>query len=328
MRRGNIDVKSTDPTAIKPMLEGMQFTPRDLIRINRPVLFALFSFGISLIATFRTFGTDRDLVHESYPLVADGWGAWYWLAQLRLAFYFFFFLVSLALAVQMLPLAFPRGRRSDSWPVSAILFLYVALWFLFIQTRYGTALALLAPAAVSGGFLPLFLIGGAACLVHKGAAGGILLLALWKILEGRKYGLLIAVLLNLTGIFAIHVYAGELAALAGYGVYVGWWDTSLPAANTPLKYYYMLAVLLLWKLRLRGGIPEDNDTANRLLILTLLFFPTSYYVVFAGRSFQMYSVVLLLTLLYAKVPRYLQMLLLVPYVADLGLLLFTSGFYF
>ncbi len=291
-------------------------------------MFALFALFITAVATFRSFGTDKDLVRGVYPQVADGWGAWYWLAQLRLDFHVFFFLVTLALAVQILPLVFPRERSSGTWAVSVILFLYIVLWFLFIQTRYGTALALIAPAAVSAGLPVLVLIGAIAFLIHRGAAGGILLLALWKLLQSRKHGVLLAGILSVAGIVLIFEFAGPLANLAGYGAYVGWWDESLPVARTPLKYYYLLAVLLTWKLCIKYGRCSGSDTVNRILILTLLFFPLSYYIVFAGRSFQMYSVVLLFALLQSKVPAPVQFFLLVPYVADLWVLLFNSGFYF
>ncbi|MGD0155688.1 MAG: hypothetical protein ABSB50_06305 [Terracidiphilus sp.] len=202
------------------------------------------------------------------------------------------------------------------------------LWFLFNQTRYGTALALIVPAAVSGSLPLLFLSGTVASFVHKGAAGGVLLLGLWRVLQGRKHGLLVAGIVSAAGIFLILRFAGPLATLAGYGTYVGWWDQTLPAAHTPLKYYYMLAVLLAWKLRNIHGPHSGSNIIDRLLILTLLFLPLSYYVVFAGRSFQMYSVVLLFALLQAKTPRPLQMFLLIPYFADLTVLLFSSGFYF
>lgn len=318
---------TTHSTNAQLSLEEVHYAPHDLIRVNRPILLGLFSLGLSAIATFRNFGTDEDLVHLSYPQVADGWGAWYWFAQLHLQFYVFFFLVTFALAVQMVPLAFPRGRYSGTWPVSAVLFLYVTLWFLFIQTRYGTALAIMAPAAVSGGFLLLVITGVIACLVHKGVAGGILLLLLWRFLEGRKHSLLTAATASAVGIFLTFKFSTQLAILAGYGDYVGWWDETGSSTNTPLKYYYILAVLLAWKLRSRRG-PSADGAADRLLILTLLFLPASYYIIFAGRSFQMYSVVFLFTMLFSEVPRSIQILLLVPFVVGLAILLINSGFYF
>ena len=202
------------------------------------------------------------------------------------------------------------------------------LWFLFNQTRYGTALALIVPAAVSGSLPLLFLSGTVASFVHKGA--------------GRR-GSSAGVVEGFAGSKARssrcrdrqccrHIpdsrFAGPLATLAGYGTYVGWWDQTLPAAHTPLKYYYMLAVLLAWKLRNIHGPHSGSNIIDRLLILTLLFLPLSYYVVFAGgpsKCIRLYYCSLYCRL---KTPRPLQMFLLIPYFADLTVLLFSSGFYF
>jgi hypothetical protein len=320
---------SADTAATQSPLENLRFTPRDLIRVNRPVLFALFCIGISVICAFRTFGWDKENpggVHEIYPYVADGWGAWYWLAKLHLDFYVFFFLVSLALVVQLLPLAFPRGRQAGSWPVSIVLLLYVTFWFLFIQLRYGTALALLAPAAFVGGFAPLVLASIVGFLIHRGVVGGVVLLIFWKLLRGRWYGMPIAMVFALGCTYAVRTLADTLVTLAGYANYIDW--DRLSAPDTPLKYYYLFVVLALWWICGRRASPRSRKDAENLLILTLLFWPLSYYIVFAGRSFQMYSVVFLFALLYAEVPRFIQILLMVPYVAELTHLFFASGFYF
>jgi len=107
--------------------------------------------------------------------------------------------------------------------------------------------------------------------------------------------------------------------LAGYAVYLNWGN--LPSANTPLKFYWAIAVLLLWRFR-------DKQTSQPLLILTLISLPFSYFIVFAGRTFEMYSVLVLYCLARTPAPRSVKFLFLVPYFADLGNLLFNSGFYF
>jgi hypothetical protein len=319
---------STNSTALQHALGKVRFTHRDLIRINRPILFALFYICIGLIGAFRAFGGDKEGpggAHELYPFVANGWGVWYWLAQLHFTFHVFFFIVTIALAVQMMPLAFPRRRQPGSWPVSFVLMLYVTLWFLFLQLRYGTALVMLAPVAVFGGIPLLFVTGSIAFLVHRAVAGGVLLLILWMLLRKHKYGLPIAAAFALTGFYAVHLFAEKLVVLAGYANYLDWEQYSNP--QTPLKYYFIFAVLILWGLWSRRAPQRSQSDIKSLLILTLLFWPFSYTILFAGRSFQMYSVVLLFTLLHLEVPRSVQLLLLIPYIVELATLCFTSGFY-
>jgi ABC-type sulfate transport system permease subunit len=110
-----------------------------------------------------------------------------------------------------------------------------------------------------------------------------------------------------------------LLLVAGYSNY-GNWDT-LPSTNTAVKYYYILFLLLAWKIK-------DHTASNRILVLTLLFLPFAYFNVFAGRSYMLYAVALLGMLHDFGVPRLLRSLLLVVYVADVIVLLFISGHYF
>jgi hypothetical protein len=287
--------------------------------VIRPMLLALFTVGFGLLATYRTFGFDLEGgVRDLYPYVADGWGLWYWLAQAHLDFNTFFCIINLVFAAQIFVVSFPAQERRHSVAVSIMLLLYMALWFLFGQARYGMALAVLTPA-ISGAFPVFILCSGIAILLHKAAAGPVALLLLWRLLNRKKYGLIAAVVICCIFSYVVSSLAEQVMVLAGYAVYLNWGN--LPSANTPLKFYWAIAVLLLWRFR-------DKQTSQPLLILTLISLPFSYFIVFAGRTFEMYSVLVLYCLARTPAPRSVKFLFLVPYFADLGNLLFNSGFYF
>jgi hypothetical protein len=147
----------------------------------------------------------------------------------------------------------------------------------------------------------------------------VIILIIWKVLNKRKYGLIAAVAICCVFSYLVQGLAERLMTLAGYAMYLNW--EKLPSANTPFKFYWAVAVLLLWYFK-------DKQAARPLLILTLLSLPFSYFIVFAGRTFEMYSVLVLYCLARVSAPRPVKFLFLVPYFVDLGTLLFHSGFYF
>lgn len=285
-------------------------------------IFAIFFVSLMLgsIATFRSFGFDMDGTQDAYPFVADGWGLWYWFAQVGLNFYSFFLIINLIFAIQILRFSYPLSNHRST-PVRAVAvlsFLYLLFWFLFGQARYGMALVLLAPAAAFSNW-PIFLFCGiTASFIHKAAGGGLLLLALWRYLRRHRHGVFIASAISAGLSYGVHALSTTLLVLVGYGDYLNW-DT-MPAANTPVKYYYIIGILLFWKLFRKQG-------SDSLLILALIFLPFSYFNVFAGRSFHMFSIVLLCLLLKPEVPQFLRYLLLIPYFVDLVILLLFSGKY-
>jgi len=291
----------------------------ELFLVLRPMLLVLFTLGFGLLATYRTFGFDLDGgVRDAYPYVADGWGLWYWLAQAHLGFDVFFCIVNLVFALQIYVGAFPTREQRHSITISLVFLLYMELWFLFGQARYGMALAALTPA-ITGGFPVFVLCSSIAILLHKAAVGPVIILIVWRLLNRRKYGLIAAVAACCLFSYLVHGLAERLMVLAGYAMYLNW--ENLPSANTPYKFYWAVAVLLLWWIK-------DKQAARPLLILTLLSLPFSYFIVFAGRTFEMYSVFALYCLVRISAPRSVKLLFLVPYFADLGSLLFKSGFYF
>src|SRR5258708_22526752 len=137
----------------------------------------LLSLLLTCIATFRTFGFDLDETIESYPDVAGGWGLWSWLADQGLGFSSFFFTVNFILALTISVLAFPAAKEGHSKyrVVQIAILLYMTCWFLFGQTRYGSAVGLVV-CSIGCESLPIALVLCAlAVLTHKAMAGGILL---------------------------------------------------------------------------------------------------------------------------------------------------------
>ena len=289
------------------------------IPVRRSVLLSVFSFAFALVATFRTFGFDLDTAKEFYPYVADGWGIWYWVAQTGLRPNSFFFIVNFAFSILIFQLAFPAKQHSFPLVVSMATILYLDLWFLFGQARYGMAVTLIAIAVAYGGLPSLILIGTLSYLIHKATIGGLLLVALWLVLQRTRYGLSIAALLCSALIFVIKVTFSRILLLIGYGNYLVW--SSLPDTNTPVKFYFIIAVLLLWKYL-------DKNAPNKILILTLLFLPFAYVNVFAGRAYELYAILLLPCLGESSVKEYVRYPILALFIADVSLLLFNSGFYF
>jgi hypothetical protein len=276
-----------------------------------------FTGVLGFLATFSSFGFDK--LDDLYPFIAEGWGLWYWLAQVGLGFTTYLFIVNTALAALIFRLAVPLHRRTLPLGLCLLTIAYFVLWFQFGQARYGMALALLAPAAVSGGWLVFWVCGLIAVLIHKGVAGAVLLLCLWRILRNRRKGLIIAVAVSIVSAVLVHSTLGRLLELAGYANYRGW--VNQQAANTPIKYFYLIAVFFLLRMR------QKKDAAS-LLTLAVVFLPTAYYNVFAGRGFQACSAVLFAALLETSAPWYIQLFIMIPYVIELVWLLLYSGLYF
>jgi hypothetical protein len=291
------------------------------INVRRLVFVGVFCLLFAAIATFRKFGFDlegEEGFRSLYPNVADGWGLWYWAAQLRLDFNLYLLLINLVLSAQISLLAFPSKFQSFSKLVSLTIVVYLVFWFLFGQSRYGMAITLLALAARTSSFPVLLIAAATSFFIHKAAAGGILLVIAWRLLRNRKHGLLIALIVSAIISSILYVEANSILLLTGYANYLSW--TNLPASNTPLKFYYIIAVLGAWKY-------TAKTYSNDLLILTLLFLPFSYFIVFAGRSFEMFSVIFLSCLLTSHAPRYVRDLFVLLFIADVALLVFGSGFY-
>ena len=224
--------------------------------------------------------------------------------------------VNLVLATMIFLVVWPR-RSSDLHVSTAIAtLLFLVLWFFFGQSRYGMALALFVPAAVSGTVFAFALCGIVAAFIHKGAAGGFLLLALWRLLRNKKHGTSVALALCGVGVISIKAVLDQILVLTGYANYGGWIE--LPDANTPLKYYYFLSILIIWRLCASGA-------SNGLLILTFLFLPLSYFTVLAGRSYQLYATIVLFSLSQMETPRIIRILLVIPFLADVWMLVFKSG---
>jgi hypothetical protein len=304
-----------DPT--RPFLPTPQYLfDRFLNRSWTIFPFLAFSLILGLIATFRTFGFDQ--VEDIYPDVADGWGFWYWLAHIGLSYRAFFFIVNSVLSAQILVVAIPPPHKRFRLFASIVAILYMDLWYLFGQARWGMALALITVSIVSNS-VPVFLISALiAFFIHKGVAGGIVLLLCWRVLRKWKWGLPTAIVLCIGMSVAVNSIASKLLVLAGYANYLNW--DQLPNANTPIKFYFMLTVLFCWKFK-------EKSRANDLIILTLLFLPFSYFNVFAGRAYVLYSVTLLAYLVRSNIPRYVAIPILLPYLADIGMLLFRSGYF-
>lgn len=286
---------------------------RELVKIRRPGLMVLFCLVLSLLGTFRSFGFDLDGdvgVRTLYPYVAGDWGAWYWFAKCGLSFNTYFFIINLLFAVCFFMLVFPR-RRPFSKTVSFTLLLYVMFWFFFGQTRYGMAAVLLGLASLGGG-LWLIVLGALAFLIHRAVIGGVLLLGLWLILRRRKYGLAMALVISVA-LSAFMLYeVNKILLLTDYANYENL--EKLPAALTPLKYYYLIGVLLLWKC-------FNWKAPDQLLILVLIFLPFSYFIVFAGRSYEIFAVIFMTALLTTKIPIPVKCFLLALFASDVVMVL-------
>jgi len=293
---------------------------RELVKIRRPALITLFCFVFSLLGTFRNFGFDlngSDGVRNLYPYVADGWGIWYWFAKCGLEFNTYYFIINLVFTAWIFALVFPK-ERTYAKTVSFTLLLYIVFWFLFGQARYGMAAVLLGLATAIGSGLWLLVLGALAFLIHRGAAGGVLLLGAWLLLRHRKYGLAITLVLSAAISLFMLYESNTILLLSDYANYENL--EKLPAALTPVKYYYLTAVLLLWKC-------FNWKAADSLLILILIFLPFSYFIVFAGRSYEMFAVIFLTALLTTKMPIPIRACLLAMFVVDVGVLFFKSGFF-
>jgi hypothetical protein len=276
-----------------------------------------FAGVLGFVATVQPYSFDR--LTDLYPFVADGWGIWYWLAQLGLSYTAYIFILNTITAALVFIVAVPMRRERLPVDLCLLTIAYFVLWFLFGQTRFGMALAIIAPVAVAGTWPVFWICGLLAALIHKGAAGGVLLLFFWRVLRDRRKGLIIAASISISAYVLVHTVFGRLLEIAGYANYGGWAD--LPSANTPVKYFYLVAVLLLWMVR-------QKKQAISLLILIVLFFPTAFFNVFAGRGFQLCSAVLLAALLRTHVPFRIRFFVMLPYAIELVLLVFTSGLYF
>jgi hypothetical protein len=316
-----------DPEALGGMLMRVLTRPildlRRLFHSIRPVAVALFSLLLTCVATFRSFGFDLKETIADYPNVAGGWGVWFWLAQQRWDFLTFFFIVNSILTFIISNLAFPAAKEgySEYRLVQVVTLLYMCLWFLFGQARYGSGVGLIA-YAIGFESVPIAIVLFAlAFFTHKAVAGGIGIVLLWLILRRSKYGPLIAALICAVVTYAITQTAGALLQFAGYSNYLNW--KGLPPANTPYKYLYFAALLVGWLLLAKGR--DEICTAKEILILTVLFFPFSLYLVFAGRSYQLYAVILLTLLARTSVPFVVRYLMLIVYVFDIYSLLFRSG---
>jgi hypothetical protein len=290
------------------------------ISLGRLMSFSFLTVLMAVVATYRHFGFDLESTRYNYPqTIADGWGLWYWLAQLRFDFNSYFLLINLCLSIQILLLAFPKRPKQPVWSASVILTAYCILWFLFGQARYGMAIALITAAAACDSLLLLFFAGVIGVIIHKAIAGGLLLILGWVLLRGKRYGIIIA--LGISGLLTFIILQGgnNLLVIAGYAGYIGL-DSSHVAA-TPLKYYFCLVVLFV-------GCIRKEPEARILLILALLFLPTSYSNALAARAFSLFALVLLISLRSGKMSKPLTYLLLIPFVADLiRLVFFYDGAY-
>jgi hypothetical protein len=296
-----------------------RFLLHQWISPGRLIVLSSLAVLMAVVATFRHFGFDLVSLRGIYPDdVADGWGLWFWLAQLRLNFVFYFLLLNLCLSIQILLLAFPKGAKKLDWSASIVLAAYCMLWFLFGQARYGMAIGLITAVAATNSLLLLFFGGLIAILIHKATAAGFVLLLGWLLLRRKKYGVLIA--LGISGLLAfILLHGGDnLLVIAGYAGYISL--DNLPAAATPLKYYFCLAILVAAWMR-------KEPEARILLILALLFLPTSYFNAFAARAYNLFALILLITLQSGRMSKPFTCLLLTPLVVDLIHLVVFGGAY-
>lgn len=293
----------------------------------RPLLIVLGALPLAFIAAFRHFGFDLADTLIAYPgNVADGWGSWAWIARQRLGFSFFFFTVNFALALLILTLTFPRQRDGYSryWAVQITIFLYMVLWSLFGQARYGTAIGLIACALSGSSILWGFTAFVLAFLTHKAIAGGIALIFAWLFLRNRPYGVWVAASVCLAASLVISQLAEYLLVVSNYANYLNWEGHYSPAA-TPYK-YLCIGLLLMWWLCSAKSV-EGRSAAKGMLVLTLLFFPSSLYIVTAGRGYDVYIVVML-TLMFRKiVPSFVRYAIVLLCAVDIIRLVFFSQLY-
>lgn len=284
----------------------------------------VFSTVLSFIATFRSFGFDMDGTLSDYPYVAESWGIWYFLAR-HLEFVVFFFVANFILASAMSVLTFPRPREGYSkYPTLQITtVLYMSLWFLFGQARYGSAVGLVVCAINAEGIPLAVALFALAFFIHKAIAGGIAVVLLWKLLRRKKHGVLIALSICAIASFLINQAANYLLVLSGYLNYLNW--ETLPAANTPYKYLGFGLLLTVWLWAAKDG--RGKNAAKEMLILTLLFFPSSLYLVSAGRGYELYAVIMLTLLAQNAVPVAMRYMVMPAYLIDLYILLFHSPLY-
>ena len=297
---------------------------RSYVELGRGTSFVFGSLALAAAATFRNFGYDLNGVGEvkaSYPYVADGWGIWYWLAQVDLNFDLYFFVLTLLLSAGILLLAISGGKlnRPRHLSVAITITIYFSFWFLFAHSRYGTAVVMIALAVTVNNFWLLAAAISTGYFFHKAVAGGAFLIGIWLMLRNRKYGLIAgAVIACGIAAFLFH-FSDWILLFTEYDSYQSW--NSNAAANTPLKYYFDIAVLLAWK-----GC--NRKAPNGALLLALLFLPTAYYNVFAGRAHEFYAAFLLSFLLTNPVPRPVRYAIVAEYLIDVGNLAFFSGVFF
>jgi hypothetical protein len=316
-KNDSISIQTTPGTVFAPSWGELRPAFRELFYAGWVLSAIAFAGILGFAATFLPFGFDR--LNDTYPFVADGWGLWYWLAQADLSFTTYSLLLNCTFAALIFRLARPFHARSLPVLIAVTCGAFFVFWFLLGQARYGMGIVILAPAALAAGWFGFWVCAVIAILIHKGLAGAVAILFVWRFLHKRKGGLVIAIFGAVGMIVLLRSTFGMLLQLAGYANYSGW--SQLPAANTPLKYYYLFAVLLLWAVR-------DRTAVRPLFILTVLFLPTAYFNVFAGRAFQVYSGVLFASLLRNCPPRYIQVLIALPYVVEISSLVFWSGLYF
>jgi hypothetical protein len=290
------------------------------IDLTRVTLLALSTVALAVTATFRNFGFDLDSAKQSYPFVAEGWGLWFWIAQIGLPVSAFFLLVNLLFSAQILAIAFPHKLQASARAMSVGLLLFLVFWYLFGQTRYGMAVALLALAARSDKIRNVIFAGIAATLIHKAAAGGVALILVWMFLRKWRFGLLVAAVSSGVCIYLVQSYAKTILIVTGYyEAYAGW--ESMPIGNTPYKYYILVALLVIWRF-------SSKKEASELLILPLLFLPFAYIFAFAGRSYMLFAPVCGVCLQKSALPGYAKNIVLCIYMADVVVVLFTSGSFF
>jgi hypothetical protein len=285
----------------------------------RPIVLVLCALSLAAVGTFRSFGYDLDIVWVSYPYVADGWGAWYWLAGLGLDFNLYFFLLSCLLSTGILLLAFPAHAGKHSQIISATIVIYFSLWFLFAHTRYGMAVVMISLALAENSTMLLVAAAIIAFFFHKAIAGGMILVVLWLLLRNCKHGLIIAIFLSCSFGLILSRQFGTLLSLSNYQGYADW-GLNAPA-RTPLKYYYDIGILALWKC-------FNRKAPDNLLILAVLFLPTAYYNVLAGRAHEFYAAILLSSLLTGMPPKGVRYAIAAEYLIDAGALAFLSGAFF
>jgi len=320
-------------TELLDWIKGVLRRPVSDLRCLRLLFYPLRTLSIivaalplAYVATFRTFGFDAEDTFINYPKdVASGWGVWAWLAQ-HFEYSVFFFAVNFVLAILILSLTFPRKRDGYSWywPVQVAGFFFMVLWFLFGQARYGSAINLVVCALSAGSILWAVMLFALSFLTHKAAAGGIALVLAWLVLRRKSYGIWVAASICLAASLVITRLAVYLLVISNYANYLGWADEYAPAA-TPYKYVCIGLLLLGWYCVAKRV--EEKATAKEMLVLTLLFFPSSLYIISAGRGYEFYAVVVLALLSKKIVPSFVRYPILLLYLVDIVHLAFFSPLY-